>query len=203
VTSPSGPTAPAARTPRSTTRVALVVTVAILAVLIVGFLALSGLYADILWYDQLGYLSVLTTQWIASGVMFVVGFVATFLVVFVSILVAFRTRPMYAKLSAQLDRYQQVIEPLRRLAMFGIPAVLGIFVGVSTSTRWSAVLQFLNRTPFGETDAQFGLDLSFFVYELPFFRGRRGRTSRRSCFSRAVAALATAYLYGGSPGDRP
>ena len=196
MTSPSGPTAPAARTPRSTTRVALVVTVAILAVLIVGFLALSGLYADILWYDQLGYLSVLTTQWIASGVMFVVGFVATFLVVFVSILVAFRTRPMYAKLSAQLDRYQQVIEPLRRLAMFGIPAVLGIFVGVSTSTRWSAVLQFLNRTPFGETDAQFGLDLSFFVYELPFFRGLVGYVSAIVLLA-GLAALATAYLYGG------
>ena len=91
--------------------------------------------------------------------------------VWLSIWIAFRSRPVYAKLNSQLDRYQQVIEPLRRLAMYGIPIVLGIFMGVSTATRWSTVLQYLNRTPFGEIDPQFGLDVSFYVYELPFYRG--------------------------------
>ena len=35
--------------------------------------------------------------------------------------------------------------------MVGIPIVLGVFMGVSTATRWSTVLQFWNRTPFGST----------------------------------------------------
>ena len=54
--------------------------------------------------------------------------------------IAFRSRPVYAKLNSQLDRYQQVFEPLRRLAMFGIPVVLGIFAGVSASSRWEVAL---------------------------------------------------------------
>ena len=42
--------------------------------------------------------------------------------VYVTIQLAYRLRPVYAKLTAQLDRYQQVIEPLRRLVMIGVPA---------------------------------------------------------------------------------
>jgi uncharacterized membrane protein (UPF0182 family) len=60
--------------------------------------------------------------------------------------------PVYAKLNSQLDRYQQVIEPLRRLAMYGIPALLGLFAGVAAATRWQVVLMWLNRTPTGKTD---------------------------------------------------
>ena len=46
--------------------------------------------------------------------MFAVGFVAMALVVWLSIALAFRARPVYAKLNSQLDRYQQLIEPLRK-----------------------------------------------------------------------------------------
>ena len=37
--------------------------------------------------------------------------------------------------------------------------------------QWQMVLQWWNRTEFGQLDPQFGLDISFFVYELPFWRG--------------------------------
>ncbi|HEV7950952.1 MAG TPA: UPF0182 family protein, partial [Glaciihabitans sp.] len=152
-------------------------------------------YTDVLWYRQLGFLNVLTTQWIAGVVMFLIGFFAMAIPVWVSIEIAFRFRPVYAKLNSQLDRYQQVIEPLRRLATYGIPAVLGIFAGVSASTQWPQVLQWLNRTPFGEVDPQFGLDISFFFYELPFWRGVVAFASAIVMLS-ALAALATSYLYG-------
>ena len=36
----------------------------------------SNLYADWLWFTQLGYLSVLTTQWVANIDMFLIGFLA-------------------------------------------------------------------------------------------------------------------------------
>ncbi|MCU1407753.1 MAG: hypothetical protein JWQ43_4056 [Glaciihabitans sp.] len=166
-----------------------------LAVIVVLFFVFSGLYTDVLWFDQLNFLNVLTTQWIAGVVMFLIGFIAMAVPVWISIEVAFRWRPVYAKLNSQLDRYQQVIEPLRRLATYGIPAVLGIFAGVSASTRWPMVLQYLNRTAFGKEDAQFGLDISFFFYDLPFWRGVVAFASAVVLLS-ALAALATSYLYG-------
>jgi len=181
---------------RSPGRSTVAIVIAILAVLVVGFLAFATLYADVLWFDQLGYLSVLTTQWWAMALMFLVGFAAMALTMWVSIFIAFRSRPLYQKLGSQLDRYQQVIEPLRRLAMIGVPVLLGLFVGVSTAARWATVLQFLNRTEFGKKDPQFGLDVSFFVYELPFYRGLVAYASAIVLIS-GIAAIATHYLYGG------
>ena len=140
----STPSGSAARS-TSRTRVTLTITAVVIGVLVIAFFVIAGLYTDVLWYDQLGYLPVLTTQWIAAGVMFLVGFFAMAIPVWVSIEIAFRARPVYAKLNSQLDRYQQVIEPLRRVAMFVIPAVIGIFAGVSTATRWPVVLQWLTR----------------------------------------------------------
>ncbi len=184
------------RSPRSRTRVSLAVTAVVLAVLVVLFFIFASLYTDALWFDQLGFLPVLTTQWTAMAGMFLLGLVGMALPVFISIQVAFRRRPVYAKLNSQLDRYQQVIEPLRRLAMLGIPLVLGVFMGVSTATRWPTVLQYINRTPFGVTDPQFGLDNSFYVYELPFYHGLLGYASAVVLIA-GVAAIATSYLYGG------
>jgi len=187
--------APAAPPARSRTRAALAIAAAVVGALVVGFFVFSGFYTDVLWFDQVGFLNVLTTRWVAFGAMFLVGFVAMTLVVWLSITLAFRSRPVYAKLNAQLDRYQQIIEPLRRVAMIGIPVVLGVFMGVSTATRWSTVLQWWHRTPFGVTDPQFGLDVSFYVYELPLYRGVVAYASAVVLIA-GLAAAATAYIYG-------
>ncbi|ANJ26586.1 hypothetical protein ATC03_07525 [Agromyces aureus] len=166
-----------------------------LAVLVIAFFVFTGLYADVLWYDQLGFLEVLTTQWIARTVLFIIGFLAMAVPVWASIQIAYRTRPVYAKFNSQLDRYQEVFEPLRRLAMYGVPVVLGIFAGVSTSSRWDLTLTWLNRTPFGSTDPQFGFDLGFYVFELPFYRSIVGFASAVVLLSLLLVA-ATNYLYG-------
>ncbi|MFB2581659.1 UPF0182 family protein [Herbiconiux sp. P15] len=188
-------TSQTAEKPARRSRVTLAIAIAIVVVLAILFFVFSTLYTEILWYDQLGYLSVLTTQWLAGGVMFVIGFLAMALPVWISIEIAFRRRPVYAKLNSQLDRYQQVIEPLRRLATFGVPAVLGLFAGVATASRWQLTLQYLNRTSFGQTDPQFGLDISFYIYDLPFLRGVVGFASAVVIVA-GLAAIATSYLYG-------
>ena len=185
----------AERQPVRRSRTPLVVAIAVIAALVIAFFIFAGLYADWLWYEQLGFLNILTTQWVATAVMFAIGFFAMAIPVWISIEVAFRWRPVYAKLSSQLDRYQQVIEPLRRLAMYGIPAVLGLFAGVATSSNWKPALEWLNRTPAGVTEPQFGLDVSFYLFELPFYRSVVAFASAIVLIS-ILAALATSYLYG-------
>ena len=115
--------------------------------------------------------------------------------VWVSIMLAYRLRPMYAKLNSQVDRYQQVIEPLRRLAMYGIPALLGLFAGVAASSRWETSLMWLNRTQTGSTDPQFHMDLSFYLFDLPFYHAVLGFASAVVIMC-ALVAIATSYLYG-------
>jgi hypothetical protein len=181
--------------PASRTRAPLAIAAGVIAALVIVFFIFASLYTDWLWFEQLGFANVLTTGWIAASVMFLIGFVSMAVPVYLSIALAFRARPVYAKLNSQLDRYQQVIEPLRRLAMFGIPAVLGLFAGVATSSRWPVALQWLNRTASGETDPEFGLDVSFYLFELPFYQSVVAFASAVVLIS-GIAALATCYLYG-------
>ncbi len=176
-------------------RAPIAVTIGVIVALVIAFFVFVGLYADVLWYDQLGFLNVLTTEWIARLVLFLIGFIAMAVPVWAAIQIAYRSRPVYAKLNSQLDRYQEVFEPLRRLAMFGIPVVLGIFAGVSTSSRWDLTLTWLNRTPFGSTDPLFGFDIGFFVFELPFYRSIVGFASAVVLLS-LLLVIATNYLYG-------
>ncbi len=176
-------------------RAPIAVTIGVIVALVIAFFVFVGLYADVLWYEQLGFLNVLTTEWIARLVLFFIGFIAMAVPVWAAIQIAYRTRPVYAKLNSQLDRYQEVFEPLRRLAMYGIPVVLGVFAGVSTSSRWDLTLTWLNRTQFGSDDPQFGFDISFFVFELPFYRSIVGFASAVVLLS-LLLVIATNYLYG-------
>ncbi|WP_111719322.1 UPF0182 family protein [Homoserinimonas sp. OAct 916] len=181
--------------PQHKSRAKLTVTIIAVAVLVILFFIFANLYTDVLWYAQLGFLNVLTTQWLAGGLLFVIGFLAMAIPVWVSIQLAYRLRPVYAKLNDQLDRYQEVIEPLRKLAMWGIPAVFGFFAGVSASTHWQETLIWLNRTPTGKTDPQFGLDISFYLFELGFYHSVLAFASAVVILS-GLAAIATSYLYG-------
>jgi len=167
----------------------------VIVAVVILFFVFAGLYADVLWYDQIGFLNVLTTQWFAGIAMFFIGFFGMAVPVWLAILLAYRLRPVYAKLNAQLDRYQQVIEPLRRLSMYGIPIVFGIFAGVSTASRWQTAALWLNGTSYGKTDPLFHLDIGFYLFALPFYRSAVGFASAVVLIA-LLATLATCYLYG-------
>ncbi|WP_424960860.1 UPF0182 family protein [Leucobacter weissii] len=183
--------------PARTRRISpIAVTVVLVILLILGFLAVASVMTEVLWYRQLGYLPVLTTQWIAAGVMFVIGFLAMAVPVFFAIDLAYRKRPVYARLTAQLDRYQELVEPVRRVVKWALPALVGLFGGFAAASQWQRVLLWLNSSPTGETDAEFGLDLSFFLFQLPFWQGVVGFASAVILLC-LIAGVATSYLYGG------
>lgn len=180
---------------RKSSRTPLAITIGVLVVLLIAFFVFASVYSEVLWFEQLGFLNVLLTQWFASAGFFVAGFIAMAVPVWLSIEIAYRRRPVYARLSSQLDRYQEIIEPLRRLLTFGVPALLGIFAGISTATRWQTTMLYVNSTPTGTLDPQFGLDISFFLFELPFYQAVIGLFSAIILLS-AIAALLTSYVYG-------
>lgn len=182
--------------PRSRRLSPLAITIVLVVVLIVVFLAVASVMTEVLWFNQLGYLGVFATQWIAAAAMFVIGFLGMAVPTFIAIDIAYRKRPVYARLTAQLDRYQEVIEPLRRLVKWLLPAVLGIFAGVAAATNWETVLLWWNSEPVGEVDAQFGLDLSFYLFTLPLLQSVAGFLSAVVLIS-LILGVGTSYLYGG------
>ncbi len=174
----------------------LQITLIVLVVAVAGLLYVGQYYADFLWFDQLGYSNVLVTQWIAIGALFVGGFLAMAVPVWLSLVLAWRSQPVYVKLNAQLERYRELVDPLRVLVTWGLPIVLGFFAGVSVATRWTDVLVWWNSTPTTEVDPQFGLPISFYLFELPFWRGLVTFLSAVVLLA-GLANLAIHVLYGG------
>ncbi|HEY0119589.1 MAG TPA: UPF0182 family protein [Cellulomonas sp.] len=177
----------------------LVPTIVTIVGLVVGLLVLSQLWTQVLWFDQLGFAQVLWTQWGTRVVLFVLGFVVMAGAVAVSLQYAYRSRPVYAPSSgeqANLDQYREAIEPLRRLVMIVGPLVLGLFGGGAAAQRWQTVQLFLHRQHVGQVDAQFGVDLGFYMFTLPLLRFVVSFLMTVTVLS-VVGAVATHYLYGG------
>ncbi|WP_313420498.1 UPF0182 family membrane protein [Brevibacterium casei] len=200
----SSPTS--ARMPGSgSKRSPLLLTLVTVAILLVAFIAFTQVYTEVLWFGQIGAGDVFRTMWFTRGITFLAGFVVMAVPVWLSLHLAYRNRPVYAPTTPRqenLDRYREAIEPLRRVATLAIPAVVGILSGITASAQWSTVLQWINATPFGETDPQFGIDKSFFVFVLPGLR-LIGDTLGMALVLSLIAALVAHYLFGGiRPGEQ-
>src|SRR4030095_7522555 len=75
----------------------------------------------------------------------------------------------------QVERARAVLSPYLRPLRLGIPAFLGLVVGLQASGLWQTFLLWRNRVPFGQRDALFGRDVGFYIFELPFQRAVFGR----------------------------
>ncbi|NKX53799.1 UPF0182 family membrane protein [Arthrobacter mobilis] len=180
-------------------RSALVPTLIVVAVLVVGFVFFSQVYADILWYGQLGFLEVFLKENGTKIAIFLAAFLIMSVSVYLSLRLAYRSRPVYApdsSLQENLNRYQAQLEPVRKLLMVGIPVVLGGFAGTAAASAWQTVLLFFNQGPFGTADPQFGLDYSFYLNTLPFIGFITGFLVSVVLIA-GIAGLLTHYLYGG------
>jgi len=175
------------------------ITVGIIVVLGILIARSSGFYIDWLWFKSVGFTTVWSTVLTTKILLFVVVGLITSLFISANILIAYRRRPLYVPLSVEadnLERYRAQLEPIRRWVFIGIAAVLVYFGGTSGSVFWSTWLQFRNATPFGVTDPQFGLDVSFFAFKLPMYQALISWGISLVLIS-TVAAVGVHYLYGG------
>jgi uncharacterized membrane protein (UPF0182 family) len=169
------------------------------AALVLLLFLLAQFWTEVLWFTQLGFEGVLWTEWGTRAALFVGGFLVMGGLVFLSLSLAYRSRPIYAPSTpeqATLDQYREAIEPLRKVVTIAGPALIGFFAGAAASSQWSTVLLALNSVPFGTKDPQWGLDISFFVFTLPVLRFAVGFLMAAVIIS-GIGALATHYLYGG------
>lgn len=168
----------------------------------------AELWTEVLWFTELGFVEVLRTRLVTQALLFVTAAVIMGVAVWASLTVAFRGRPVYAPSTPgqeALDRYREQLEPLRRLVGIAVPVVLGLFAGSAASGQWQTVQLWLNRTPFGTDDPEFGLDVGFYVFTLPLLQFLTGFATAVVLLA-GLAALLTHYLYGGlrlsGPGAR-
>jgi hypothetical protein len=177
----------------------LVLTLIILAVIAGVLVALGGYYVDWLWFNSVGFTSVWATVLTTKATLFVLAGLLTSFVISLNIYLAFRRRPFYVSMAIEadnLERYRATIDPIRKLVFAGVVAVLFYFGGTAGTQLWSSWLLFKNSTNFGVNDPQFGLDISFFAFRLPFWQTLIG-WGISTLILATLAAAAVHYLYGG------
>jgi len=112
---------------------------------------------------------------------------------------AFRKRPFYVPLAVEadnLERYRAQIEPIRRWVFAALALALFYFSGTSGAQLWNTWLLFKNSTPFGVKDPQFGMDISFFAFRLPFWQSLIAWGISTLVLT-LIATSVVHYLYGG------
>jgi len=177
----------------------LTLTIGILVVIGVLFTALSGFYADWLWFKSVDFTSTWSTILGTKIFLFVVTGLLTASVVLANVWIAYKRRPLYVPLNVEadnLERYRSQVEPIRRGLFIGGFLALFYFAGTSGSTLWSSWLLFKNSTDFGVKDPQFNMDISFFAFRLPFWQTLIGWGISTLVLA-AIASLVVHYLYGG------
>ena len=188
-------TVPAAEPRRSP----LSVTIGVLGVLFVVLSIVAGFWSDWQWYRSVGHTGVYTSQLVVKVLLFVVVAAFTFCVIWGSVTYAHRKRPQGGFASpeaAALYRYRESLEPIRRGLFVAAPALFAALTGLSASAQWRIYMMWRNSTPFGTSDAQFGRDVSFYVFELPFVQFVLG-TVFTVVIVAGLASIAVNYVYGG------
>lgn len=176
----------------------LSIALGILAAIVFALLSAAGIYTDWLWFQQLGFEVVFLTQIVAQVLSFLVGFVVMTLIIALGLMLAWRTRPIYLRTPEEspFQAYQQLLEGLRKVVMFGVPALIGLGGGLIVSREWQTILLFLNGGDFGAVDGHFGLDAGFYIFDLPLLAFTVGYLSG-AVFLAALINFGVHLVYGG------
>ena len=174
------------------------VAAAVVLLLIIGP-RLIDTYVDWLWFGELGYRSVFTTVLVTRLAVFVAAALLVGLIVFAGQALAYRTRPVFVPSAGPNDpvaRYRMAVLTKLRMFAYGVPAVIGAMAGLVAQGYWMRVQLFLHGGNFGVTDPQFGRDLGFYAFDLPFYRLLLTFVFV-AVFLAFLANLVTHYIFGG------
>ena len=191
---------PAARMPKLSRRSRILIVIALIAVLLllVGPRFIDA-YVDWLWFGELGFRSVFTTVLVTRLVVFLAVGLVVGAIVFIGLMLAYRNRPVFVPANGPNDpvaRYRTTVLARLRLFAVGIPVAIGVLAGLIAQGSWVQVQLFLHGGSFGVTDPQFGLDLGFYAFDLPFYRTVL-TTLFAAVFLAFLANLVGHYIFGG------
>ncbi|TQC42483.1 hypothetical protein EEB14_48540 [Rhodococcus sp. WS4] len=179
-------------------RVAITVMVVFAALLVIGP-RLVAVYTDWLWFGEVGYRRVWGTVLVTRLLLFTAVTVVVAAVIFAAMVWAYRSRPLVAAAGSEKDPLgpyrMAVLARPRRLAL-GVPLLLALPFGLHAQANWAAVQLFLRGGGFGAVDAEFGHDIGFYVFDLPFYRMVLNWLFF-AVFLALLASVGVHYLFGG------
>ncbi len=169
----------------------------LLALLLIGPRVVD-VYTGFLWFSSLGHAGVLRTVLLSRFGLFVITGLILAVFTFAGMWLAYRVRPAFlpSPTDDPVVRYRAVVtSKLKTFAV--VPAVLvGLIAGIFGQASWQQVLLFFNRETFGVQDPEFGKDIGFYAFTLPFIEFLLGFVFA-GLIVMFLANLLAHYVFGG------
>ena len=142
--------------------------------LLFGLLSLRGVasfYTDYLWFDALNRASV-WRQVLAAKVILTLIFGAVFFaLMWLNLFISDRSAPTHRPPGPEeelISRYHATVGGRYFLLRTALSFFFALMAAAGVPSQWEEWLLFVNRKEFGISDPQFGADIGFYVFQLPF-----------------------------------
>ncbi|MCW2801328.1 MAG: hypothetical protein JWQ70_2800 [Aeromicrobium sp.] len=150
----------------------LVPTLITLAVLLFLGSIFTSIWTDRLWFHSVGYGNVFRSVLLARVLLFIILGLIFGLFVVGNLYLAYRTRPDSVPIRRDdpAYRYRLALTPILRPVLIAVGVILTAFAGSIAASHWDTYKMWRHSTPFGIKDPQFHKDVSFYVFQYPWFR---------------------------------
>ena len=142
----------------------------LLFILFLSFEWLVTVFTDWMWFQEMGYTSVWSKQWIVRIGVFGVAFALATAVLLGNWMVA---RRRAIRVTSPFNPQFLAARGMGFL-IAGIALFLAFTFASAASSQWEELLVYVNRVPFGVNDPLFNQDVGYYVFELPIYQFVQG-----------------------------
>lgn len=147
-------------------RVVLIAVGIVALFFIVSYLA--SLYADLLWYQNLGFDAVFIKILLTRLTLFIFGALIFVVLGAIAIFLALRISDGAQVLPFPNVLGETIIKVVRWLSFLGV-GIFAVIFGITASSAWEKWLLLQNSVNFNISDHVHNKDVAFYVFQLPFF----------------------------------
>lgn len=154
-----------------------------LVILLAVVISSAGFYTEWIWFSNVGYLGILWKTIVSKLVVGLLVGLITFLFVYVNLILM--RRMLSRRVRGAVDEgniryfpthqgYMDYVDDFLSSryvtwGLLGIALLLAVLWGIGSTGQWLNLQMYLQRTPFGLGDPLFNQDVSYYLFQLPFY----------------------------------
>ena len=161
------------RSRRATRGRVVIVSLVVVFVLITSLRSIASFYTDYLWFKEVKFTSVFRGVLVVQVLLAVFFCLLFFGLMVGNLIIADRIAPRFRPAGPEdelVQRYREAVGPHANAVRIIVAAVFALFAGIGTRSQWNNWLLFRHSTSFHIKDPQFGRDVGFYVFQLPFIK---------------------------------
>jgi uncharacterized protein len=140
--------------------------------LLLSVRGLARFYTDYLWFEEVGFTDTWRSLLGAKAIPALIFSAVFFVLLLANLIVADRIAPRYRATAGPedeiIERYRTYVAPYAGRLRVIVALFFALVMGGGVSAEWRSWVLFSNSVDFGVDDPQFGRDIGFYVFRLPF-----------------------------------